>query len=576
MSENESGNAGLAERAHDTPSGAGTAWASVVLPLAIDVPARYAVPVEVRAAGGSLFGYVSADGRYYAAPSGEVTFIAHLPDGRVLQASTELRPRTSVRITLQGDTTPRERPPSGSTLLDQQRTALRFYVQSSLDSAKRSRRTSLSSALMQSADELRLELTKHAAGVQFLQLTAPAAFPMNVAYASGAGVKLVRLDRRLAADVVVLDERVELALEYLQRGRVQEAATTLRLQGVSLHDAQRLDDVTTAVVLLFVLLATSDEPAQLHEIERAALRIATRHPDVSDLRVIAAECAALQLRDADALAELAGLQQAGLPLLHRSFIRAARRLSEHATTGFDAAGPNGDTATLAAVHARLQELAPHVDAASQMLVITGRAPDAPGEVPLWRRIGAPLRRFATEQGIVVKSDSKGREATMAEPALDPAVPATGESAEARGESKATAAAPTKLALITAVVALAVWIGFAVYLIVMSDAKETEWTRIAWVFASVEAVAFAAAGLLFGTTINRQRAEQAEQKANANQKDAEGGRALAATLKAEEPAVVQEGGAEGGPRAMGGRGGGADDAAAQLAARHARLARQFFP
>ncbi|MEJ7715357.1 MAG: hypothetical protein WKF40_06495 [Thermoleophilaceae bacterium] len=40
---------------------------------------------------------------------------------------------------------------------------------------------------------------------------------------------------------------------------------------------------------------------------------------------------------------------------------------------------------------------------------------------------------------------------------------------------------------------------------------------------VEAVAFAAAGLLFGSTVNRQRAEQAEQKANANQKDAEGGR-----------------------------------------------------
>jgi len=429
---------------------------------------------------------------------------------------------------------------------------------------------------MESADELRLELTKHAVGVQFLQLTAPAAFPMNVACGSGAGVKLVRLDRRLTADIVVLDERVELALEYLQRGRVQEAAMTLQLQGVSLQDAERQDDVTTAVVLLFILLATSEEPSQLHEIERTAVRMATRHPDVSDFRVIAAECAALQRRDADALAQLAELQQAGLPLLHRTFVRAARRLSDYAGTGFEAAGQHGDTATLVAVHTRLQELAPHVDPASRMLVIAGRAPDTPGEVPLWRRVGAPLRRFATEQGIIVKSDAKGREAHMATTTVDPAVPRVDENAEAGGESQAAAPAPTKLALIAAVAALVVWIGFAIYLIVMSDAKETEWTRIAWVFASVEAVAFAAAGLLFGSTVNRQRAEQAEQKANANQKDAEGGRALAATLKADEPAVVQEGGAEGGPRALGGRGGSGDDAAAQLAARHARLARQFFP
>jgi len=97
-----------------------------------------------------------------------------------------------------------------------------------------------------------------------------------------------------------------------------------------------------------------------------------------------------------------------------------------------------------------------------------------------------------------------------------------------------------------------------------------------VFSSVEAVAFAAAGLLFGSTVNRQRAEQAEQKANENQKDAESGRALATALKAEEPAIVQEGGAEGAPQEMGGRGRGGADPAAHVAARHARLARQLFP
>ncbi|MEJ7715356.1 MAG: hypothetical protein WKF40_06490 [Thermoleophilaceae bacterium] len=249
---------------------------------------------------------------------------------------------------------------------------------------------------MESADELRLELTKHAVGVQFLQLTAPAAFPMNVACGSGAGVKLVRLDRRLTADIVVLDERVELALEYLQRGRVQEAAMTLQLQGVSLQDAERQDDVTTAVVLLFILLATRGAVAAARDRAHGGA-YGDPAPGRFDFRVIAAECAALQRRDADALAQLAELQQAGLPLLHRTFVRAARRLSDYAGT---ASRPPGSTATpprSSLFTPACRRLAPHVDPASRMLVIAGRAPDTPGEVPLWRRVGAPLRRFATEQ-----------------------------------------------------------------------------------------------------------------------------------------------------------------------------------
>ena len=91
-----------------------------------------------------------------------------------------------------------------------------------------------------------------------------------------------------------------------------------------------------------------------------------------------------------------------------------------------------------------------------------------------------------------------------------------------------------------------------------------------------AVAFAAAGLLFGTTVNRQRAERAEAQAEANQKAAEGGRALAAALKADEPAVVREGGRPRGPRELGEADEAMDTAAVQLAARHARLAREFFP
>jgi hypothetical protein len=394
---------------------------SVVLPFAIDLPARYAVPVRVIRwfDASSSFGegreqdqglskgdvaqvdYIPADGCYHVLPSGDVTLIAHLPDGRSLQVSTHLWPGTSVRTTLQGDPTPREPLPTGTTLLEHQRTALRFYVQSSLDSAKRSRRASITSVLMESADEMRLEMTKHPAGVQFLQLTALKAFPMNIATGSGTVVKLVRVDRRLAADLVVFDERVELALEYLQKGRLEDAAMTLRLQNVTLEDAEAQDDVTTAVVLLYVLLGTTDESEQIGAIERTALRMATSHPDVADFLVIAAECAAQQSRESDSLAQLAKLQQAGLPILNRSFVRATRRLAYHSGNEFSVARSESDVATLITVYRRMRELAPYVDRASRLLVITGRAPDHPGKVPLWRRMAAPFRRLS-EQAIVTK------------------------------------------------------------------------------------------------------------------------------------------------------------------------------
>jgi len=46
----------------------------------------------------------------------------------------------------------------------------------------------------------------------------------------------------------------------------------------------------------------------------------------------------------------------------------------------------------------------------------------------------------------------------------------------------------------------------------TGATELEWNRAAYVFAGVEAIAYAAAGFLFGREVHRQRAEQAEQRA----------------------------------------------------------------
>jgi hypothetical protein len=44
------------------------------------------------------------------------------------------------------------------------------------------------------------------------------------------------------------------------------------------------------------------------------------------------------------------------------------------------------------------------------------------------------------------------------------------------------------------------------------ADERHWTRATYLFGSVEAIAFAAAGFLFGREVHRQQAAKAEQRA----------------------------------------------------------------
>src|SRR3979411_1182285 len=81
-------------------------------------------------------------------------------------------------------------------------------------------------------------------------------------------------------------------------------------------------------------------------------------------------------------------------------------------------------------------------------------------------------------------------------------------------------------------ALVVLLAFAIlvwYLISQVGLPETPWTRLAWMFSSVEAIAFGAAGALFGSSIQRQRAEKAESDAAKNADAAAKGKALAAAI-----------------------------------------------
>jgi hypothetical protein len=63
---------------------------------------------------------------------------------------------------------------------------------------------------------------------------------------------------------------------------------------------------------------------------------------------------------------------------------------------------------------------------------------------------------------------------------------------------------------------------------LTQAPELEWNRAAYLFSGVEAIAYAAAGFLFGREVHRQRAEQAEQRASTEEQ-----RATEAVKKATE-------------------------------------------
>lgn len=136
------------------------------------------------------------------------------------------------------------------------------------------------------------------------------------------------------------------------------------------------------------------------------------------------------------------------------------------------------------------------------------------------------------------------------------------------------------ALWVAIFALAVWAAFSVVMLFNVGTSETEWTRIAWVFGSIQSVAFAAAGALFGTAVQQQNINSAKDAEVAAKRDADQqrdmagkGRALAAMVQADgiSPTVDEASGLE---RLGAGRAGSAESAEA-VRHRHAQVARSLF-
>jgi hypothetical protein len=136
-------------------------------------------------------------------------------------------------------------------------------------------------------------------------------------------------------------------------------------------------------------------------------------------------------------------------------------------------------------------------------------------------------------------------------------------------SPSSAANPSKSGLIAALLVLMGFAGLVIVMIFEAEVEEQTWTRLAWIFSSVEAIAFAAAGALFGASVHRERAERAERRAEANEETAARGRALAAQVIADDPGAV---GSQPNQETLGP----SPSRESETAARHAAVARMLFP
>jgi hypothetical protein len=104
-----------------------------------------------------------------------------------------------------------------------------------------------------------------------------------------------------------------------------------------------------------------------------------------------------------------------------------------------------------------------------------------------------------------------------------------------------------VALVAALIVLAAWLVLLTWLAFHTGATELQWARLVSVLGSLEAVAFAAAGALFGTTVQKQRVQEAKERAERAEKTsaenvqaAANGRALAEAVRARAEGAATRG------------------------------------
>jgi hypothetical protein len=95
----------------------------------------------------------------------------------------------------------------------------------------------------------------------------------------------------------------------------------------------------------------------------------------------------------------------------------------------------------------------------------------------------------------------------------------------------------KVSLAIAVIVLVAFVVLIVYMMRHLEADEKYWTRALYLFGGVEAVAFAAAGYLFGREVSRQQITKAEEQTKEAKKESATAQQDAASAR-QEVAIAQ--------------------------------------
>ena len=122
---------------------------------------------------------------------------------------------------------------------------------------------------------------------------------------------------------------------------------------------------------------------------------------------------------------------------------------------------------------------------------------------------------------------------------------SGPEAAAKAEDSPPAAGPSRTVVRAAVAILVAFAGLVAFMLISASVSDEQvWQRQMYVFASVEAIVFTAAGALFGVEVKRQEtakavqvadraieeAEEAKKSERRSSEESERGRTLAATAR----------------------------------------------
>lgn len=328
-------------------------------------------------------------------------------------------------------------------------------------------------------------------------------------------------------DVRLANEHADALLRFLDLGEIGAAETLSGSPALSAEELLRgkLKDPLAAAAGAYALLRLGDVE-RLHDWAASLRKWFAWLPDGL---IVHAEHLARVGRHDEAAAALRELPSRGLPCFSAGVGFATDRLRYYTR-----AWPHDKE--LAGALTDLTRFAVATDFSRPMTTYTCTAPDAP-VAPGPPRPPSPARRVLRGVLPAERTDAAGR-SVFRWRVPNPSALAS------NAQFLRRVLTMDNIRIAFAAIITAIFVAAAIYLIANADTKDAnEWERLVYVFGAFEAIAFAAVGWMFGREVNRQRADNAEERADkaeqAKDSEKEKGRTLAGMV------VGRGGGGQGG-------------------------------